>query len=171
MTARTSSPEKIGIPTAAFSPASSGRLVAGKIPVERYIFDPGRLLRFPDAPGKSDTRDEASVLGIGSELSQIARAAAPGWPANKVSALGVRDPGLSQRPACLLANAAQHHLQGGRDIARRRHFYRDGLEQAELLFARSRHVLSRWPVFGPLLSGVLTHFACMASALRTAARN
>jgi hypothetical protein len=68
-------------------------------------------------------------------LPQVTLAATPGRTADKVTILCIRHPRLAERPARLLANAAQHDLQGGRDIFRRRHFHRDGLEETELLFA------------------------------------
>src|SRR5437588_13116255 len=75
-------------------------------------------------------------LGGGSEFLQIGFSAKPRWPAVKNSSIFLWHPSLSEHPACLLANTAEHDFQRGREIAGCRHLHRDCLQQAKLLFAR-----------------------------------
>ena len=90
-----------------------GRLIPRKVRIARHILYPCRLLRLPDAAGKSCTRDEMSLLGGVSKFPQIGVAAKRHRRAVKSSTLLIRDPSLSQHPARLLAHAAEHNFQGG----------------------------------------------------------
>src|SRR5438045_9798461 len=74
-----------------------GRLIPRKVRIARHILYPCRLLRLPDAAGKSYTRDEMSLLGGVSKFPQICVAAKRHRRAIKSSTLLTRETNLAQR--------------------------------------------------------------------------